>query len=288
MGNIASKAARHGLRQVGKLVSRAGGYVVVPIDHRAVISEPPEDFVYSFAQRAIAGDAALYRALIERMQPHFRTAAAQIQHEASDDDTAPYWNNRYFVGSDARIAWALTAMLRPRLIVEIGSGNSTRFFRHSANSNGTGSRIVCIDPEPRAEVSRIADAVHYLPVQNVDLALFDDLQAGDILFFDGSHLVMQGSDTQYVFLEILPRLARGVLVHIHDVSLPYEYKPFYGGRMYGEQYLLAAVLTYSQTWRTLMPVYWLEREGLLAAPDCAGASFWMTNDRDAVVARLGL
>ena len=286
MGNIAARAARHGMRQVGKLVSRVGGYVVVPIDHRAVISDPPNDFVYSFSRRAIEADEPLYRTLITHMQPHFDAAAAQIKDDP-DDDVAPYWNNAYFVANDARIAWALTAMARPRLIVEIGSGNSTRFFRHSAAVNSTGSRIVCIDPEPRAEVSRIADTVHYQPVQRVDLGVFDELRPGDVLFFDGSHLVMQGSDTQYVFLEILPRLANGVLVHVHDVSLPYEYKAFYDGRMYGEQYLLAAVLTYSPKWRTVLPVYWLERAGILDAPECAGASFWMTNDRDALLARIG-
>ena len=65
MGNIAARAARHGMRQVGKLVSRVGGYVVVPIDHRAVISDPPSDFVYSFSRRAIERELEDAETLIE-------------------------------------------------------------------------------------------------------------------------------------------------------------------------------------------------------------------------------
>ena len=114
------------------------------------------------------------------------------------------------------------------------------------------------------------------------------MQAGDFLFFDGSHLVVEGSDTQYVFLEVLPRLPKGVIVHIHDVNLPYEYRQFYRRWRYGEQYMLATLLIFSADWKPVLPVYWLEKCGRLPVEDDPGASFWMTNDlayfRDSVVA----
>jgi hypothetical protein len=176
--------------------------------------------------------------------------------------------------------------MRPRLIAEIGSGNSTKFFRHSIRYNGLSTRLVCVDPAPRAEISAIADEIHYETVQRTNPDVFSAMGPGDILFFDGSHLVVQGSDTQYVFLEILPRLPKGVLVHVHDVNLPYEYRSFYDSRLYGEQYLLAALLVFAPDWKPVLPVYWLEKTGRLAAIEHPAASFWITNDLDFLLERV--
>jgi hypothetical protein len=107
-----------------------------------------------------------------------------------------------------------------------------------------------------------------------------------MLFFDGSHLVVQGSDTQFVFLQILPRLPKGVLVHIHDVNLPFEYRQFYDSRLYGEQYMLAVLLVFAQSWKPLLPVYFLEKTGRMPVTDNPGASFWLTNDLDYVIDRI--
>jgi hypothetical protein len=84
-------------------------------------------------------------------------------------------------------------------------------------------------------------------VQDVPLDVFTSLEAGDILFIDSTHALRSGSDVQYEFLEILPRLAPGVLVHVHDVSLPLPYpKVYYDTQTYwNEQYLLQAFLAYN-------------------------------------------
>jgi len=217
--------------------------------------------------------------LIGRMAQPIARATAAIQRTVTEG-REPFWNNRYFQGNDATTAWALTALTRPARIVEIGSGNSTKFFRHSIQFNGLQTRLVCIDPAPRTEISAIADEIHYKPVQQVSPDVFNALAPGDILFFDGSHLVVQGSDTQFVFLEILPRLPKGVLVHIHDINLPREYRQFYTSRLYGEQYMLATLLIFSREWTPVFPVYWLEQTRRLAVKDHPGASFWITNDKD--------
>ena len=96
------------------------------------------------------------------------------------------------------------------------------------------------------------------------------------------------ADAQFVFLEILPRLPRGVLVHIHDVNLPYEYRRFYNNRLYGEQYLLAALLIFSPEWKPVLPIYWLEKTGRLNVPDNPGASLWLTNDLDFLLKRIAV
>jgi hypothetical protein len=276
---------RHAMRTLSKGGSLLGSYAVLPLDHRAVVSATNPDFIYSEVLERITEQDALYDDLIGRMRQPIAVATGAIQRDATDG-REPFWSNRYFQGNDATTAWALTALTRPARIVEIGSGNSTKFFRHSIQFNGLDTRLICIDPAPRTEISAIADEIHYKPVQHVSPEVFNALRPGDMLFFDGSHLVVQGSDTQFVFLEILPKLPKGVLVHIHDVNLPCEYRPFYNSRLYGEQYMLAALLIFSNDWKPVFPVYWLEQTRQLPVKDHPGASFWITNDKDFLISRL--
>src|ERR1700730_4026954 len=264
------RIGRHGIRSISKAGSLLGSYAVLPLDHHAVVSKTNPDFVYSEVLERITAQDELYDDLIGRMAQPIARATATI-HRTATDGREPFWSNRYFQGNDATTAWALTALTRPARIVEIGSGNSTKFFRHSIRFNGLDTRLVCIDPAPRTEISAIADEIHYKPVQQVSPEVFDALEPGDILFFDGSHLVVQGSDTQFVFLEILPKLPKGVLVHIHDINLPCEYRQFYNSRLYGEQYMLAALLIFSNDWKPVFPFYWLEQTRQLPVKDHPGA-----------------
>lgn len=276
---------RFGVRTLSSTGSALGSYAVLPLDHQAVLSPTNGEFVYSQVLKRINEQVPFYDTLLQAMGPHISRAKAIIQRDATNE-VAPFWDNAYFHGNDAGTAWALTALMRPRLIVEVGSGNSTKFFRHSIEHNGLKARLACVDPAPRAEISAIADEIHYETVQSTSTDLFAALRPGDILFFDGSHLVVQGCDTQYVFLEILPRLPKGVLVHVHDINLPYEYRSFYNARLYGEQYLLAALLVFAPDWKPILPVYWLEKTGRLAATEHPAASFWITNDLDFLVERV--
>ena len=286
LANNVRRLVRFGVRTLGKGGSPLGGYAVLPLDAPAAVLPTKQDFVYGEVLDRILAQQSLYAKLLERLDQPFSDAARTIQR-IEQDVRKPFWNNTYFQGNDARIAWGLTALTRPGRIIEIGSGNSTKFFRHAIDHNRTGTRLVCIDPTPRAEVSGIADEIHSKPVQEVSLDVFGALEPGDFLFFDGSHLVVQGSDTQFVFLEILPKLPKGVLVYIHDVNLPYEYRPFYRSRLYGEQYMLGALLVFAEAWKPVLPVYWLEQTGRLEAVDNPGASFWITNDMDFLIERIG-
>jgi hypothetical protein len=104
------------------------------------------------------------------------------------------------------------------------------------------------------------------------LSTFDVLDPNDLLFWDGSHLVFNGTDTVRLFLEVMPRLKSGVMVHIHDISLPFEYFSFFDGRWYAEQYLLAAALLAGHNWQIEAPVCYLKAKGKLKF---GGGSFWM-------------
>ncbi len=167
---------------------------------------------------------------------------ARIPPHASDDASQPHWLNGWLPALDAAALYAFIATAKPRRYVEIGSGHSTRFARRAVADHALATTITSIDPHPRAEIDAICDRVVRAGLEDADLSLFGDLSAGDIVFFDGSHRVFTNSDVTVFFLEVLPRLAPGVLVQVHDIYLPDDYPPHLRERYYSEQYLLAAYL----------------------------------------------
>ncbi|AZQ36752.1 class I SAM-dependent methyltransferase [Streptomyces cyaneochromogenes] len=128
-------------------------------------------------------------------------------------------------------AQALHGILRslgPRRYLEVGSGVSTHIAVEALARNGRDGRpgtVTCVEPYPRAWLTS-DPRVHLrrTPVQAVDLELFTSLTAGDVLFVDSSHVVKAGSDVNFLVLEVFPRLAPGVVVHVHDIYLPYDYQ----------------------------------------------------------------
>jgi len=224
-----------------------------------------------------------FLALLDELAPHLASPHLEAVPLAAAGPGEPYWDNGYFGFIDARVAYALTVARRPRRIVEIGSGHSTRFFRKAIDDAGLSCTLTAIDPNPRAEVEGVAHELLRQGLLDVDLERFTALEGGDLLFLDGSHLVFNGTDATRFFLEILPELAPGVVVHVHDVCLPYEYSARFTERLYGEQYLLACTLMDGARWRPLLPVHALDREGVFAHLPGAGpgagkdnTSFWMT------------
>lgn len=172
----------------------------------------------------------------------FAAAMARIPVRPGDDPAAPNWKNGFIGGLEAVGLYCLPAIRGSRLYVEIGSGNSTKFVRRSITDHGLATRIVSIDPNPRAEIDRLCDEVIRQPLEEVDLAVFDAVAPGDVVMFDGSHRCFQNSDVTVFFLEVLPRLRPGVLVYIDDIFLPYDYPPAWAARHYSEQYVLAAAM----------------------------------------------
>lgn len=154
----------------------------------------------------------------------------------------PYWDNGFFPGVDAVSLHCMLCIERPRTFCEIGSGHSTRFARHAIQLRNLPTQIISIDPYPRVEVDAICDTVIRQPVEDVAPEYFDCLEGGDVLFIDSSHHSFTNSDVTAFYLDILPRLKSGVVIHIHDVFFPYDYPPEWSDGLYNEQYLLACVL----------------------------------------------
>ncbi|MEO0621563.1 MAG: class I SAM-dependent methyltransferase [Pseudomonadota bacterium] len=146
----------------------------------------------------------------------------------------PRWDQSWFPRLDGAAAYALVQMARPRQILEVGSGHSTRMLARAAADVG-GAEITCIDPAPRAALAGLPVTWERALLSPDHIPRFRALEAGDIAFFDGSHLLWEGTDCDLMLNRILPVLAPGVLVHIHDVTLPDPYPEAWGWRGYTEQ-----------------------------------------------------
>ena len=183
----------------------------------------------------------------------------------ADSPGEPYWANTYFSALDAITLYGLLGSHKPARYFEVGSGNSTKFARRAVRDFGLNTKIISLDPYPRAEIDALCDRVIRQPLEDVETALFNELEAGDVLFIDNSHRAFQNSDVTVFFLEILPRLKPGVIVHIHDIFLPYDYPRLWANRHYSEQYLLAAYLLagYSKL-EVLLPLAYIGQHPILS------------------------
>jgi hypothetical protein len=165
-----------------------------------------------------------------------------IGFEPDANPEQPYWNSGWLPPRDGVAMMHFLMKLKPKRFLEIGSGNSTKFARLAIRHAGLSTIITSIDPEPRAEIDQICDRVVRSGLQDVDLSVFDQLEAGDILSFDGSHRVFTDSDVTVFFLEVVPRLPAGVIIQVHDIFWPMDYPAQWGRRYYSEQYLLGMLL----------------------------------------------
>ena len=173
-----------------------------------------------------------------------------------------YLINGGYMAVDAHVYYSLIRHFKPKRIVEIGNGNSTLLAIAALDKNekesGERGHMTSIDPYPwplfKDGYKGLNDLI-VKRVQDVPTSYFEELEAGDILFIDSSHVIRSGNDVHYEFLEILPRLKPGVLVHVHDISLPRPYpKVYFENHLYWtEQYLLQAFLAFNAQFEVVWP-----------------------------------
>ena len=259
----------------------ADGYQPIFLDHpikaipRYGYGKPPHP---ELARLLAEGDGS-YRKLLQDFV-RFREYLARIPKCTSTNSPEPSWVHDWLDGLDTFVLYGFVAKTHAALIVEIGSGYSTKLVRRAIRDQNLQTRIVSIDPHPRAEIDTLCDEVIRQPLEKCDLSVFDRLGSGDILFMDGSHRCFMNSDVTVFFLEILPRLRPGVLVHIHDIFLPEDYVPhwlqrYYPHRYWSEQYVLAASLLAGHAgYQVVLPNHYVSITPTLAA---TLDSFWNTS-----------
>ena len=222
----------------------------------------------------------------------FNSYAASFQKIATEgdpDEREPFWNNGWLPPLDAVCLAGLVIERNPRSYVEVGSGNSTKFVRRAIRDFGLRTKIISIDPFPRAVIDDLCDTVVRSSLEDTDLSRFSDLGAEDILFIDNSHRSFQNSDVTVFFTEILPILKSKCMYGVHDIFLPFDYPKEWLARYYNEQYLLMTYLLGGAGGDDIcMPVHFVQTTPDLASVvdpifsgACAGlfrngGAFWMT------------
>jgi Methyltransferase domain len=225
--------------------------------------------------------------LLRNHFPRFRSEYDQFPAEPTGEPIQFHHNNGLFDGTDALVAYCMIRHFQPRLIIEVGSGFSSLISAEAIAKNKN-SALICIEPFPRQFLRDGFPGLRSLiekKVQDIDLEFFSQLREGDILFIDSSHTVKIAGDVNYLFLEVLPRLKPGVIVHVHDIFLPFDYRRDWVMdelRFWTEQYLLQAFLSFNSEFEVLIANAYLGHrymEDLKTAfpnsPWWGGGSFWM-------------
>ena len=197
-------------------------------------------------------------------------------------------NNNMFCCCDALALYRVLIDYHPNKVIEIGSGWSTCLMLDTKEYRlDYKLQISCIEPFPgrlcenirKADLKKIEIKKDY--VQNVSIDYFDSLESGDILFIDSSHVLRNGGDLPYEYFRILPRLKKGVLIHIHDIFYPFTYPKEWikQGRSYNEAYLVRALLSGNKNYQILYFGDMLFRTGMTDENDFCVKKYPELNDR---------
>lgn len=170
----------------------------------------------------------------------------------------PYLHNSYYPTPDAEIYGSMILDAKPSQIIEIGSGFSTLIARRCIQFANLDTAILSIDPHPRTEVRNAASQLMLSRVEDLDFPEVG-ITERTLLFIDSSHICRGAGDIPHLFCKVIPRLPAGVLVHVHDIFLPYDYPIVYLKRMYTEQYLLYATLANSDRYEILLTAHYMSR-----------------------------
>jgi predicted O-methyltransferase YrrM len=217
-------------------------------------SRPPhQGLVDLFRQRDEA-----YRQVIGELRELSDCFAAIPKLFTHEHAPRPGWTGGPINPLDSALIYYFVQHHRPATYLEIGSGVSTCFAKRAIQDHQLSTQIVSIDPEPRASIDAICDRVIRSPLETANLEIFESLQPGDILFMDGSHRSFMNSDVTVFMLDVLPLLKPGVIIHIHDILLPYDYHDSFKNWYWNEQYLVAVyLLAARERIRILMPSAYL-------------------------------
>jgi len=235
--------------------------------------------------------------LLSEVFPRYRGGCAAVPVEPTGEPWNFHLNNGTFDGTDALVLYCMVRHLAPRRVLEIGSGFSTRLLAEAARESPS-MELVAVDPYPGPVVASGIPGLTELvsqPVEALDLERFLALEAGDVLFIDSSHALRCGGDVQFLYLEVLPRLRPGVVVHVHDIFFPREYPRQWLKEhciFWTEQYLLQAFLAFNTAFEVLFAnqyIWQRHPEQFKAAfpmsrPWWGGGSIWLRRRAEGAVA----
>ncbi len=216
--------------------------------------------------------------LMQTFQKKYADEYEQFPRQKTDDPYQYHLNNGWFESVDAEILYCMIRHHQPKRIIEVGAGYSTYLMVQACKQNIADgihpATITTIDPTSVIFHQQIPGVSQFIkaPVQEMPLEPFLELEAHDILFIDSSHVVKIGSDVVYELLEIVPRIAVGVVIHFHDIFWPCEYPQewvFKSTLFWNEQYALQAFLAFNNAFKIL----WTSNYLNVHHPDALDAAF---------------
>jgi hypothetical protein len=278
--NLPTKVAQHllFLAQSEREVSDRWGYHIRPIQYYEPLPDfrsiTPEQVTRRRNYPAIDFNWSEQLDLLNHLAA-YRSELAQLDFDFQND---------YFSGFDAAVYYSLIRRLQPQRIIEIGGGYSTRIAIKALSVNRKGT-LTCIEPYPEERLNGAHRNVELIQkrVEEMEVEFFSCLQPNDILFIDSTHTVKFGSDVCYEFLELLPSIAPGVWVHVHDIFFPEDYPAEWLIKRrlaLNEQYLLEAFLSFNNEFRVALSNHWLCLDHSAAASrvwpcfEASSSSFW--------------
>jgi predicted O-methyltransferase YrrM len=192
------------------------------------------------------------------------------EKDSSIQDYDFFLRNGCFEAGDAEVLHSMIRYFKPKKIVEIGSGFSTYISARACLLNkekdGVKTKLIAIEPFPNDTIKQGFPGLSELiktPLEQIDLDLFRSMEANDIVFIDSTHVLKIGGDVKYEYLEIIPRLKKGVIVHSHDIFLPAEYHRRWvveNHWFWTEQYLLQAFLAFNNAFEILWAGQYMARK----------------------------
>lgn len=238
-------------RALGTILGFRPAGVYVPYGDAAALAAPTTEY------RAVAAAFEARRDVFQAVLDAVDARAEALTAIGDAPAPAPRWTQGWFPTLDAAVAYTIVRDRAPGRIVEVGSGHSTRFLARAIADGGLATRLVAVDPRPRADLKGLAVDWRRRRVQEEDPAVLADLAPGDVLFIDSSHVALPGSDVDWLVGRVVPALPAGVLVHFHDIHLPDDYPFQWLWRRYNEQLLVTALIA-GGGFRVLFAARWAE------------------------------
>lgn len=199
--------------------------------------------------------------LLQAFKTYYDEMPHHQQNKTNKSEFRYIWDNPSYSPSDAIATFGMMRHFRPKKIIEVGCGNSSCLMLDTNDRFFDGKiDFTLVEPYPEFLSSVLwpndPEAITIIPekAQDVPVSVFESLEENDILFIDSSHVSKAGSDVNYLYLDVLPRIKPGVLIHIHDIFYPFEYPQDWleQGRFWNEQYLLRALLTNNPAFEVLL------------------------------------
>ena len=231
-----------------------------PIPDTRILRRKPELWSRELALDALDINVNEQKNLLETIYRLFHDEYMAFPSERTNNPTQYYLNNGSFGFVSGQMHYGMIRHFKPKKVIEIGSGYSTLVSLAALRKNaaeGYQYEFITIDPYPPSFIKNDTHGIQQRitkKVEDIDISFFDCLSENDMLFIDSSHTVKIGGDVNFLILEVLPKLKKGAIVHIHDIQFPYEYSKSYALKehlFWEEQYLVQAFLMYNNSFKIL-------------------------------------